>query len=282
MIGAEWRKVRGRGLAYAVLVFGLLHGVAAVALLFAMGKASEQVQPGAAEGLDWLLAADVAVGLASFPVNGLVLLVLFAILWAEDLSIGTAAMILSRPVRRAEVFAAKAVLGIGVTFASISLAMGVAAVLGLAVFGTGGDASQFPIQASRWMADVDGTLPKLLRIGWGTVLATGIMLPALACAALLASITKSPLLTLAGSLLTLAADAGATAILWAWAQTDLASAQTAGTLKEWTFWSSRDLFGHHGTLTLLSEGTGDLGRTLGFSLVLLALALLVLQRRDIR
>jgi hypothetical protein len=273
MIGAEWRKVRGRGLAYAVLVFGLLHGVAAVALLFAMGKASEQVQPGAAEGLDWLLAADVAVGLASFPVNGLVLLVLFAILWAEDLSIGTAAMILSRPVRRAEVFAAKAVLGIGVTFASISLAMGVAAVLGLAVFGTGGDASQFPIQASRWMADVDGTLPKLLRIGWGTVLATGIMLPALACA---------PLLTLAGSLLTLAADAGATAILWAWAQTDLASAQTAGTLKEWTFWSSRDLFGHHGTLTLLSEGTGDLGRTLGFSLVLLALALLVLQRRDIR
>ena len=168
------------------------------------------------------------------------------------------------------------------TFASISLAMGVAAVLGLAVFGTGGDASQFPIQASRWMADVDGTLPKLLRIGWGTVLATGIMLPALACAALLASITKSPLLTLAGSLLTLAADAGTTAILWAWAQTDLASAQTAGTLKEWTFWSSRDLFGHHGTLTLLSEGTGDLGRTLGFSLVLLALALLVLQRRDIR
>jgi len=282
MIGAEWRKVQGRGLVWAVLVFGLLHGAAAVALLYAMGAAADQMQEGSSDGLDWLLAADVSVGLASYPLNGLILLILFAILWAEDLSIGTAAMILARPVRRAELFLAKAVLGTGVAFASILLALVTGAALGMVVFGFDGDATKFPIQAAQWMADVDGTGGKTLRIVYGAVLATAIMLPALACAALVAALTKSPLLTLAGSLLVLVADAGVTAILWAWAQTELASAATAETLQGWTLWASRDLYSHHGTLTTLTDGLPDLGRTLGYSLGMLVFALLIFQRRDIR
>jgi hypothetical protein len=107
------------------------------------------------------------------------------------------------------------------------------------------------------------------------------MLPALAFAAVFAAITKSPLLTLAGSLLAIFADAGVTAILWAWSNTNLASAQAAGTLKDWTFWSSRDLYSHHGTMTLLADGGGDLARTIGYSAILLVVALLILQRRDI-
>ncbi len=282
MVRAEWRKVKGRGLVWAVLVFGLLHGVAAVGLLYAMGVASEQVQEGSSEGLDWLLAADVSVGLASFPLNGLVLLILFAILWAEDLSIGTAAMILVRPVRRVEVYVAKALLGTGVAFGSIVLAMVTGGLLGMLVFGFDGDATKFPIQAAQWMADVDGGGAKLLRIAYGTVLATAIMLPALALAAIIASITQSPLLTLAGSILGLVGDAGITAILWAWAQTDLASAETAASIREWTMWSSRDLYSHHGTLTTLTDGLPDLARTVGYSLGMLLLGLLIFQRRDIR
>ena len=40
MVGAEWRKIRGRGLAYAILLFGLLHGAGAAALRATVGTAS--------------------------------------------------------------------------------------------------------------------------------------------------------------------------------------------------------------------------------------------------
>lgn len=282
MVGAEWRKVQGRGLVWAVLIFGMLHGAFGVAVLYTMGAAADQSQPGTSDSLDWILAADVSVGLASYPINGLILLVLFAILWAEDLSIGTAAMILVRPVRRAEVFLAKAILGTGVSFASIALAGMSGSIIGLIVLGTGGDTAPMLFPTLEWMNEVESDVGKLLRIGYGTVLATVLMLPALAFAALFASLTKSPLLTLAGTVLALVADAGSTAILWALGRTDLAAAETANTVREWTLWASRDLYEHHGPLTLWAEGAGDLGRTLGYSAGLLLLAALVFQRRDIR
>jgi ABC-type transport system involved in multi-copper enzyme maturation permease subunit len=283
MIFAEWRKLRGRGLVYAVLLFGLLHGVFAVGLLFVSGAAKDRMSPGSSDALEWTLAGDFAVWWAGiFPFNAAVLLVLFAILWAEDLAIGTAAMILVRPVRRIELFAAKAVMGMLVVFGSILLALLTAASLGLVLFGVEGDPSQFAMPVAQWLADVDSGAIRMVRILWGAVLATVLLLPALAFSALFGAITKSPLLTLAGSLLALFADAGITAILWAWSQTDLVSAEMAGTLKEWTIWSSREFYNHHGTLTLFADGAADLGRTLGYSAVILGLALVTLQRRDIR
>lgn len=282
MVGAEWRKAKGRGLAWAVLLYGAVQGVFAVLALWGTGRAADAMQEGASEGFDWLLAADAAAQFASLPIHGLGLLVFFAIVWAEDLSQGTAAMILVRPVRRVELFSAKLVLCFLVALAGVVLATGFGAVLGLALFGTEGDPSMYPLPSSQWIADVEGLGGRLLRIAYGALLAAVVMLPALAVAALTAVVTRSPLLTLAGSIVLLCADAGAWAILWAWSQTEIAGAEQMGELREWTLWASRDLLEHHGTLTTLSDGLPDLGRTIGYSLTMLACAAAVLQYRDIR
>ena len=219
---AELRKLRGRGLLAAVLLFGAAHGVAAAAAIkgmqvlgnkFIQGQGQQEL----GDPLDFSVAGELALNLAITPVNGFALLLLFSILWAEDFSLGTMAMIFSRPVYRWRVFAAKFATGMACGFASLSLAVATGLILGLLLFGTSADVSLLenaPLVG--WMTQFPEITTRLVHIMSGILAGTTLLIPAVAVTALIGSLTRSPVMTLFGSMLALFADFFVHSVLGVW------------------------------------------------------------------
>lgn len=282
LVGAEWRKLKGRGLAWAVLLFGALHGAAGAALLKAGERLSASVTPDQPDALDLLAAGEVSSHLASFPVLSLVLLFLFSMVWAEDWNLGTLGMILVRPVPRWRVFLAKVVTAWGISAAAIGLALAVGLLVGLALFGVESDPTQIGSAAGvGWMATVPEFAPRLGRVLSGAVSSIYLLGPTLGVAALVGTLSRTPVLTLIGSLLLLLADAGSHLILKIWSSTDLGGHETASTLSEWTLWSTRALFDLHGQGTIWTDGLQAIGVTALYTGVLLVLSAWIFDRRDV-
>lgn len=301
---AEWRKARGRGLAWAVLLFGLLHGVAGAATIWLGTRAEARMTTEAVDSTNWLVSGEVAVSLAALPINGLALLLLFAVLWAEDFSLGTISMVFVRPVARWRVFAAKATVCLATAFASVGCALVTGLALGLVLFGTSGDLTQIGPDTPfiGWMGTADG---HFLPILGGLVTGTLIALPSIAVAAALAALTRSPVLTLFGSMMVLLADAGVAAGMALWQKFELGTCQqaaaNAGLIKSQadldsipcpeadlperlhglTIWAGRDFAGLRGHAEFWSDAVAPIGVTLGWSALFLAVALLLFTRRDV-
>jgi len=302
---AEWRKATGRGLAWAVLLFGLLHGIAAVAMLVLGRTVEDKFSETSVDSLTWLVSGELAVSLAAMPVNGLALLLLFAMLWAEDFSLGTIAMVFVRPVARWRVFAAKCTVGVGSALASMTLALLAGMLLGLPLFGFEGDLSNIGPETPfiGWLSSAEGSIP--LIVCSGVLTGALVTLPALGCAALLAALTRSPVLTLFGSMMLLLADAGVAFVTSVWSGITRGAcaqeAQSAGAvirpedldslpcegaalperIHDLTIWAARDLLSARGLPDFWSEATSSLGVTLGWSVAFLGLALLLFVRRDV-
>jgi hypothetical protein len=302
---AEWRKATGRGLAWAILLFGLLHGGAAAGML-ALGRSVEgRFSESTTDSLTWLVSGELAVSLAAMPVNGLALLLLFAMLWAEDFSLGTIAMVFVRPVARGKVFLAKATVGVAAALASMGLALLAGLLLGLPLFGLEGDLTGIgpdtPFMG--WMGAAEGSVP--LTVLLGVVAGAVASLPALGCAAMLAALTRSPVLTLFGSMMVLLADAGVAFVTTVWSGFARGAcaqeAQKAGAmvrpedldtlpcegaalperLHDLTIWASRDLLAARGRPEFWDEAGLSVAATLGWSALFLALGYLLFVRRDV-
>lgn len=301
MVLAEWRKARGRGLAWAVLLFGLMHGFVAVGLLMAGRYFESTMGPeAAADHLTWLVSGEFAVSLAALPVNGLALLLLFAMVWAEDFSLGTIAMIFVRPVPRAQVFAAKLTVCVLTALASMSAALLCGLGLGLPLFGLEGDLTGIGADTPfiGWMGGADGLLSPMLG---GVFTGAFVNLPIAGLAALLAALFRSPVLTLFGSVMVLLGDAGVAFATTVWSSfargacakeaklTDptlletlpCAEAEIPERLHDLTLWASRGFLGKRGLPDFFSEAGEALLVTGLWSALFLGLALLFFTRRDV-
>ncbi len=279
---AEWRKAKGRGLAYAVLLFGALHGLLGPSLLKGLELLNEKTVGKDIDPFDFLAGADAALTMAAFPVNGFALLLLASILWAEDFSLGTMAMVLVRPVHRWRVFVAKVLVVWGVGLASLALATLIGSALGLVLFGTTFDvASAAGMPFSGWMAEVDGIGERGLRIVGGLAAATLLLGPSFLLASLVANLTRSPVMTLFGSIFVLVADFFVFLLGKAWAGAKLSGGELAGKVSEYTIWAGRDLFTRHVADEPWADIWMPLVPTLGATLVFGALALLLFVRRDV-
>lgn len=296
LCGAEWRKIRGRGLVWAVLLVGFVHGLLAPLLIKGIlllgdksaGPTGESVDPA-----DWLVGGDLALSAAVFPVNGFAILLLAAILWSEDFSLGTMAMIFVRPVSRWKVFASKAVVAWGVGLMSLTLALVVGLLLGIVLLGFTGDVGQlagFPLLS--WMAEpttTAGGAPTALGSGlriWRMVQALGIGVlligPIVAMTAFVASVARSPIWTLSGSLVLLLIDAFAWLFTAAWGASNLRYNEMAESVSHWTisgsWWS---LYRLHGSGEILSDGWSAIVITCGWTALLGGLGLWLFLKRDV-
>ncbi|MCO4774197.1 MAG: ABC transporter permease [Deltaproteobacteria bacterium] len=302
---AEWRKATGRGLAWAILLFGMLHGIVAVAMLALGREAETRFSEQAVDSLTWLVAGELAVSLAAMPVNGLALLLLFAMIWAEDFSLGTIAMVFVRPVPRWRVFAAKATVAMGAALESMFLALLTGMLLGLPFFGLEGDLSAIGPDTPfiGWMGSAEGSL--FLPVFGGVITGAAVTLPALGCTAMLAALTRSPVLTLFGSMMVLLFDAGVAFVTTVWSgiargacaqavqkagrsitpseldNIECTDAQLPERIHDLTVWASRDFLAARGLPEFWSEAGASVGVTLGWSALFLALGLLLFVKRDV-
>ena len=280
---AEWRKLRGRGLLATVLLLAGLHGLVSLALLAGGDWLSKKAAgEDAKDSIDFLVGGEVALDLVHSPLMGLALMLTFSILWAEDFSLGTIAAIFSRPASRASVFLAKAATGAGLTLVAYLLALGIGLITGL-FFGTHGEIDQ--LKGSMfvgWMADTPAHWPRVGRL----LLAIPMLLleaaPMLAAAALLASLTRSAVMTLFGGILLFLGDTGLTLALKLWSSMDLRGAARAKEALEWTMMSSRELYALHDGGASLAAGAGDSLRTVAYTVLFLGLAWPLFSRRDVQ
>ncbi len=304
MVLAEWRKAAGRGLAWAILLFGMLHGVVAVGMLKAGEMAESQFAAEPTDSLTWLVSGELAVSLASAPVNGLALLLLYAMIWAEDFSLGTIAMLFVRPVARWRVFAAKCAVAVEAALASMTLALVTGLLLGLPFFGLDGDLTKIGPDTPfiGWMGTADGlVLPMLL----GVLAGAAVTLPALGCAAMVGALTRSPVLTLFGSMMALLADAGVAFVTTLWSGfargACTTAAQKAGAIQtqadldtlecpdaalpeaihDATIWASRDFLSALGEPDFWAEAGASVAITCGWAGLMLLLGLVLFVRRDV-
>jgi ABC-type transport system involved in multi-copper enzyme maturation permease subunit len=295
LCGAEWRKIRGRGLAWAVLLFGLFHGLLAAGMVKGMLFLGYKAAGAGAEGMDpvdWLVGGDLSLFFAVFPVNGFALLLLASILWAEDFSLGTMAMIFVRPVARWKVFASKAFVAWLVGMASILLALFAGLGLGALLLGFSADTAQLAqVPIIGWMAggpNEAGTAFAGLSSGvrmWGVgkgLLASMLLIgPAIAIPAFVAALTRSPIWTLSGSIAVFLFDSFVWAVTAGWGASNLRGADLAGDLSRWTIWGSRKFYSLHGSEHFFSDGWLYMLITLGWTSLFAALALWMFVKRDV-
>jgi ABC-type transport system involved in multi-copper enzyme maturation permease subunit len=296
LCGAEWRKIRGRGLVWAVLLVGLVHGLVAPLLIKGMLMLGYQsAAPGAAElvdPVDWLVAGDLALSFAVFPVNGFAVLLLAAIMWSEDFSLGTMAMIFVRPVARWKVFASKAVVAWGVGVMSLLLALVIGLGLGVLLLGFSGDVSQLAsVPWVGWMAEPPATAsgaPTAMASGlraWRIFggLGAGILMlgPIVAVAAFVGAVARSPIWTLSGSIVLITIDFFVWAFSAGWGASNIQYADVAGAASQWTIWGSRRFYRMHGLGDIWSEGWSSIAITCGWTALFGGLALWLFTRRDV-
>lgn len=292
---AEWRKIRGRGLVWAVLLFGLLHGIAAPLLVRGMlflGYKAAGDPAALGDPVDWLVGGDLALSFAVFPVNGFALLLLASIVWAEDFSLGTMAMIFVRPVARWKVFASKAITAWGAGCLSLALALAAGLLLGLPLLGTTGDVSQLgQVPLVGWMAQVPAdpaaaptalaASERFARIQVGMLAGWVLLGPVVAAPALVAALFRSPIWTLSGSMVLLTLDFFVWAVTAAWGSSDIRWSEFARTLSRLTIWGSRKLYALHGSGEMLADGWSALLVSCAWTLLLGGLAAWAFVRRDV-
>jgi len=279
LCAAEWRKARGRGLAHAVKGLDMLQQKATGGGAMPPGSS---LGAGPPDPFDLWVAGEAALHLAVFPVHGFALLFLASVVWAEDFSLGTLAMLFVRPVSRARVFAAKGLVLLVTAGASIGLALATALVLGAVLSGFSSDLELIEtVPWVGWMAAEPGSAARVVRLASGLVAGTLLMAPALGLASLVAGITRSPVMTLFGTLILLVGDFFVFVALSAWGKTSLETSELAAGLAEWTVWGARSFFPLHGPGTIFSEGLGGLCGTLGYSVVFFGLGLALFVRRDV-
>ena len=290
LCGAEWRKIRGRGLVWAVLLFGFVHGLLApllIKLILILGDRGE------VDRVDWLVGGDLALFFAIFPVHAFGILLLAAILWAEDFSLGTMAMIFVRPVARWKVFASKGVVAWGVGLMSLSLALVTGLALGAVLLGFSGDVGHlYRIYPVGWMAEAPASASALpTALGAGTrllhilqTLGVGVLLlgPVVALAAFVASVARSPVWTLSGAMVLLVVDAFLFVFTAGWGKSTLRYNDVAAALSEWTisgcWWVLIKL---RGSADLFAEGWQAMLVTGGWTVLLGGLALWLFLKRDV-
>ena len=316
---AELRKVRARGLLYAVLAVGFLHGLFTPLVVRGMLAAGEDVvekmngggtwEPMAA--MDWLVGVDLTVTSMAYPLFGMVFAFLISVLWAQDFSLGTLGMIVVRPVSRWKLFGAKALVSVAVLTFALGLSIVASVLVSVPLFGMEGATGElanaeaclgedevacFPYLA--WMAEPSSGVDELAA---GTVefvgksvavrilgIAQGLLLtliqfgPLIALVALLAILTRSPVLTLFGSLFLLVADAVLHFVLLLVGSAGSGgAAELAASLKTITLWSLRGLHGFHGSGELFGAGAGDLIGCLAYTVLLGGLAGYLFSRCDV-
>lgn len=298
---AEWRKVRGRGLAYAVLLFGLLHGLAgAGAIKGGLALGAKLGGGGDVDPVDWLIGGDLSLYLAAFPVNGLAILLAACILWAEDHSLGTLAMIFVRPVSRAKVFAGKLLVSWGIGALSLALATGTGLLLGIVLLGFSGDVGYLAGSPVVGWAAAPPDVPAMglsavtpvageamgtgARMGWmflRLLAATLVLGPSVALAALVAQVTRSPILTLFGSMFLLLLDGMVWAGSSAWGASNLDGNALASKVAEFTlFGARRGLFGANMDGAIGEMWPGGL-LTVLYTAIFAGLALYLFVKRDV-
>ena len=279
---AEWRKVKGRGLAPAILLFGALHGLVGPALLKGLQVLNNKTMGKDLDPFDFLAGAEAGLQLAAFPVNGFALVLLASIVWAEDFSLGTLAMVFVRPVARWRIFAAKVLVCWGIGLASILLALLVGGVLGLFLFGTTFDPVALKgLPFAGWMAGIEGMGSRLLRVLAGVGAATLLLGPAFMLCALCANVSRSPVLTLFGTVFVLVGDFFVYLLLNAWKAAKLDGGEAAGKVADWTLWAGRGLFSRHTADDPWAEIGLQLAPTLLGIAIFGGLALLLWVRRDV-
>jgi hypothetical protein len=279
---AEWRKIRGRGLAAAVLLFGALHGLFGAGALWAFEFLGKKAGATEVDVFETLSAAELSLRLAVFPVNGFALLLLASIVWAEDWSLGTMGAMLVRPVARWKVFLSKLAVLWLVASGSVLLAGLLGALFGLPLLGLEGDLEKIggaPFLG--WMTDVPELRLRLARVLLAVPAAALLFLPAISLASLLGSITRSPVATLFLSVFALLLDFLAFLLLKAWGGTQFDGHERAARLAQWTLWGCRELLDLRVRGTLWTEGWDQLAVCGGASAAMLLLALWIFSRRDV-
>lgn len=314
---AEFRKVKGRGLLYAVLLFGAAHGIVAPLLArlttFAGENAMRKMGAGGeapADSMDWLVAADLSQTATTLPFFGGVLLFVLAVLWAQDFSLGTLGMLAIRPVSRSKIFLSKVAVSWAIVGLAIGLAVFFGSLVGLPLFGTSGDIAALasvnlcldPADAPcfpyiSWMATSAGdelaaggeasavALGMGLRLSGlfqGYLLAVLLHGPVIGIVALVATLTRSPVLTLFGSMFLFVADGLATFFLKIWAAIEgIDGSALAEQLQGLTLWSTRGLYRLHGSGELLERAGLQLGLVCLYTFISLGLAGWVFVARDL-
>jgi len=317
LCGAEFRKIRGRGLLYAVLLFGAAHGIVAPILarltVFAGESAMRKMGAGAdtpADSMDWLVSADLSQTAATLPFFGGVALFFLAVLWAQDFSLGTLGMLAIRPVSRVKIFLSKVAVSWVIVALSIGLALLCGALFGLPLFGTSGDVAALasinlcldPSDAPcfpyiSWMASLPadelaatgehsavalGMGVRILGVLQGYLLAVLLYGPVIGIVALVATITRSPVLTLFGSLFLFVADGLVTFFLRVWAAIEgIDGNELAGQLQGLTLWTTRGLYRLHGSGELLERGAAELGLVCLYTALSLGLAGWIFVNKDL-
>lgn len=236
---AEWFKIRGRGLAAAVLLLASLHGLAAVAVLYGVQAMNNDATKVPQDFFSVLPALRLSLQLVGLPLNAFAVLLLAALLWAEDFSLGTLAMVFVRPVRRARIFLAKLLVALGITLGTQVAALLVGGVVGVLFFGFGSDVelARAPMMAQALMSE-EPTGAQLMGVVAGMGRGLLLLSAPLALTSLLASLTRSPVLTLFGTLFVIAADGTLSLVLKAWAGLRLSGGELARDVVQWTLTQS--------------------------------------------
>lgn len=284
LLVAELRKVRGRGLLAAVHLFAAVHGLLAVGLCWGLQWASRKVGgEGIVDALDLTVPAEVALDLVHLPLMTLVLLAYTAVLFAEDFSLGTMAVVAGRGARRESILFAKWAVATGTAFTTAAIAVLPAFLFGAVLFGLDGDLKQLAGNPGvGWMGEVDGLWTRAGRVALGVPLHMVAALPAIALSALIAGVTRSMLFTLFAAVLLLVGDAGLGLALGLWGQTEFQGAEAAKALEPWTIRASGRFFdGHEGGWRGVVEHIEAFARTVAWSAILLVLAVPVWSRRDL-
>ena len=116
----------------------------------------------------------------------------------------------------------------------------------------------------------------------GFVLAVFGFGPMIGLAAVVATVTRSPVLTLFGSLFLLVGDGLATLLFKVWGSLEsVAGHDMAARVEELTLWSSRGFYRLHGTGEIFERGGGDILLTAFYSVALLSVAGWLFVKRDL-
>jgi ABC-type transport system involved in multi-copper enzyme maturation permease subunit len=260
--------------------------------------------------MDWLVAADLSQTATTLPFFGGVVLFLLAVLWAQDFSLGTLGMLSIRPVSRRKIFLSKVAVSWLIVAVSIGLALLCGGLVGLPLFGITGDVAALasinlcinPSDAPcfpyiSWMATLPGD--ELAAAGEANAVALGMGLrltgvfqgyllavllhgPVIGIVALVATVTRSPVLTLFGSLFLFVADGLATLFLRVWAAIEgIDGSVIAEQLQGITLWSTRGIYRLHGSGELFERGGAELGFVCLYTVLALGLAGWVFVSRDL-
>ena len=99
---------------------------------------------------------------------------------------------------------------------------------------------------------------------------------------LVATLTRSPVLTLFGSLFVLLADSMVASLLFVWGGLEsVGGSQVAAKLFEWTIWANREFYFLHGSGELFARGWQEMVLTALYTAGFLGLSAWLFIKRDV-